>query len=41
VLPEEERMPVLARAEALFDDHARDGLLLMPYVTECFRADKR
>jgi ubiquinone/menaquinone biosynthesis C-methylase UbiE len=41
VLPEEERAPVLERAQALFDAHAVDGLLLMPYVTECFRAVKR
>ena len=41
VLPDEERMPVLERTEALFDAHAVDGRLLMPYVTECFRADKR
>ena len=40
VLPEKERAPVLARAEALFDAHADDDLLLMPYVTECFRAEK-
>ena len=38
VLPEEERRPVLERVEALFDRHARDGILAMPYVTECFRA---
>lgn len=38
VLPEEQRLPVLERAEALFDDYAVDGRLLMPYVTECFRA---
>lgn len=38
VLPDEERGPVLARAGALFDRYATDGLLPMPYVTECFRA---
>ena len=38
VLPEEERAPVLERTEALFDAYADDGRLLMPYVTECFRA---
>jgi ubiquinone/menaquinone biosynthesis C-methylase UbiE len=37
VLPEEERVPVLQRTEALFDEHAVDGRLLMPYATECFR----
>ena len=38
ILPEEERRPVLERVGALFDAHARDGVLTMPYVTECFRA---
>lgn len=38
VLSEDERAPVLERVEALFDAHARDGVLAMPYVTECFRA---
>jgi SAM-dependent methyltransferase len=41
VLPEDERMPVLQGVEALFDAHARDGVLAMPYVTECFRAVRR
>ena len=36
-----ERAPVLERVEALFDAHARDGVLAMPYVTECFRAVRR
>jgi SAM-dependent methyltransferase len=40
VLTEEERRPVLERSERLFDAHARDGVLTMPYVTECFRAEK-
>jgi SAM-dependent methyltransferase len=38
VLGEEERRPVLDHAGELFDTHAADGLLVMPYVTECFRA---
>jgi ubiquinone/menaquinone biosynthesis C-methylase UbiE len=38
VLSEEERRPVLEHVEALFDVHATDGTLAMPYVTECFRA---
>jgi hypothetical protein len=38
VLSEEERRPVLEHVEALFDAHATDGTLAMPYVTECFRA---
>ena len=41
MLPEEERAPVLDRVESLFDAHARDGVLAMPYVTECFRAVRR
>ena len=36
-----ERAPVLERVEALFDTHSRDGVLAMPYVTECFRAVRR
>ncbi len=38
VLPEEERAPILGRVDALFDEHARDGMLTLPYVVECFRA---
>ena len=38
VLSEDERRPVLDHVGALFDAHARDGVLAMPYVTECFRA---
>ena len=38
VLTEEERRPVLEHVGALFDAHATDGMLAMPYVTECFRA---
>jgi len=41
VLPEEERRPVLERVGALFDRHATDGVLSMPYVAECFRAVRR
>lgn len=41
VLAEEERRPVLEHVGALFDAHATDGVLAMPYVTECFRAVKR
>jgi ubiquinone/menaquinone biosynthesis C-methylase UbiE len=40
ILPEEERRPVLERVDRLFDTHAVDGSLTMPYVTECFRAAK-
>ncbi len=38
VLPEEERAPILGRVDRLFDEYARDGLLTLPYVVECFRA---
>ena len=41
VLPDEERRPVLAHVGALFDTYATDGVLAMPYVTECFRAERR
>ncbi len=40
VLPEEERAPILGRVDLLFDEHARDGLLTLPYVVECFRAGR-
>ena len=38
VLSEDERRPVLEHVGSLFDAHAADGALAMPYVTECFRA---
>jgi ubiquinone/menaquinone biosynthesis C-methylase UbiE len=41
VLAEDERRPVLDRVGMLFDAHSRDGVLAMPYVTECFRAVRR
>jgi SAM-dependent methyltransferase len=41
VLAEEERAPILGRVDRLFDEHARDGLLTLPYVVECFRAERR
>ncbi len=41
VLPEEERRPVLERVGTLFDAHATDGVLSMPYIAECFRAVRR
>jgi SAM-dependent methyltransferase len=40
VLAEEERQPVLDHAGELFDTHATDGVLAMPYVTECFRTQR-
>ena len=41
VLAEEERAPILSRVDRLFDEYARDGLLTLPYVVECFRAERR
>jgi len=41
ILPEEERAPILDRVDAIFDRHARDGVLHVPYRTECFRAVRR
>ena len=41
VLSEDERTPVLEGVEALFDAHSTDSVLVMPYVTECFRAVRR
>jgi ubiquinone/menaquinone biosynthesis C-methylase UbiE len=41
VLSEEERAPVLQNVDDLFMEHARDGILRMPYLTECFRAVRR
>ncbi len=40
VLSEEERAPVLQNVDDLFTEHARDGLLSLPYLTECFRATR-
>ena len=40
VLSEEERRPALEHVGVLFDRHATDGMLAMPYVTECFRATR-
>jgi SAM-dependent methyltransferase len=40
-LPPEEREPVLAAVEALYDEAAGPEGLPMPYVTYCFRARKR
>ena len=38
VLSPDERAPVLDRVERIFDEHAVEGVLDLPYVTECFRA---
>jgi SAM-dependent methyltransferase len=37
-LPPDERKPVLDDVERLFDEHASDGTIELPYVTECYRA---
>jgi ubiquinone/menaquinone biosynthesis C-methylase UbiE len=39
VLPPAKREPVLARVDAIFTAHAREGSLRLPYVTACFRAE--
>jgi len=41
ILPEVERDPILERVERIFDERARDGVLSIPYRTECFRAERR
>ena len=41
VLSEEEQAPVLESVDAIFMEHARDGILELPYLTECFRATRR
>jgi SAM-dependent methyltransferase len=38
VMSPAERAPLLERVEQLFEEHAVDGLVELPYVTECFRA---
>ncbi len=40
VLSPKERAPVLDRVERLFDEYAVEGVLELPYVTECFRAPR-
>jgi SAM-dependent methyltransferase len=41
VLSAEEQAPVLQNVDDLFTEHARDGVLVLPYLTECFRATRR
>lgn len=41
VLTPDERRPVLDRVELIFDAHAVDGLLELPYAAECYRAARR
>jgi SAM-dependent methyltransferase len=40
MLSPQERVPVLARVERIFDEHAVEDMLELPYVTECFRAKR-
>jgi len=40
ILPPDEREPVLDRVDGIFDLHASDGLVSLPYVTVCFRATR-
>ncbi len=37
-LTPEERVPVLASVERIFEEHQVDGMVELPYVTECFRS---
>jgi SAM-dependent methyltransferase len=39
VRSDEERAPMLDEVGRLFDEHAVDGTIELPYVTECFRAE--
>ncbi len=39
--PAAEREPVLAAVERLFDEHADGAAIALPYITECFRAQRR
>jgi SAM-dependent methyltransferase len=41
VLTPDERAPVLAAVERVFEEHAADGRIELPYLTECFRASVR
>ena len=38
VLSDEERAPVLQKVDDLFAVHARNGVVRLPYLAECFRA---
>jgi SAM-dependent methyltransferase len=38
VLSDEERAPIFARVDELFDLHEQDGVVHLPYLAECFRA---
>ena len=38
VLSDEERAPVFQNVDDLFAMHARDGVVRLPYLAECFRA---
>jgi len=40
ILPPDEREPVLDRVDGIFDLHASDGMVSLPYVTVCFRATR-
>lgn len=36
----EERAPVFEAVDGIFDEHAVDGMIELPYVTACFRAER-
>ena len=39
-LSEDERRPVFARVDDVFDRHERDGVIRLPYLAACFRASR-
>jgi ubiquinone/menaquinone biosynthesis C-methylase UbiE len=40
VMTPAERAPVMERVELIFAEHAVDGVLALPYSTECFKAER-
>ena len=40
ILSPEERAPILRKVDAIFEERSQDGILRLPYVTECFRATR-
>lgn len=40
VRPLEEQAPILAAVDRIFDEHADEGAIELPYVTACFRTER-
>ena len=40
VRPPEEQGPILAAVERIFDEHSDGGMIVLPYLTACFRTEK-